>query len=363
MNALSGRSAARAHLSALVTTACLLALLTICATASAQLAHHPFAVGAGEGAVGHQNAVGAWLLAQESRFYLGLSQAVRATKTSATGAFELIGLSFAYGVFHAAGPGHGKAVITSYLVSNELALRRGLLISLLAALLQGLVATALVGIAAFVFHATAPRMTAAAQTTEVLSYLCIVALGLFLCWRKGWAFLAAVWRAPVVDSMAFIGSPVVSFGGQRHATSRFVADDGFGDHVHGNECGCGHAHMPDPRQFATSRFDLRAAALAVVTAGARPCSGAILVLVFALAQGMFAVGVASTFAMSLGTAITTGALAAAAVYAKGLVLRLSGTAGRAVVAGRLVELLAAVCVLVFGVLLLAAWLGGTSTGA
>ena len=340
------------------------ALLALGVAASAQLAHHPFAVGANEGAVGHQNAIGAWLLGQQSRFYLGLTQAVRATKTSAAGALELIGLSFAYGVFHAAGPGHGKAVITSYLVSNEVALRRGLVISLLAALLQGGVATALIGIAAFVFNATAPRMTVAAETIEFVSYLCIVALGAFLCWRKGWALVAAVWPEPVAAAMAFAGPPVVDFGDRRRATSRFVADDGRADHIHGDDCGCGRAHMPDPRQFTTARFDLRAAALAIVTAGARPCSGAILVLVFALAQGLFAVGIASTFAMSLGTAITTGALAAAAVYAKGLALRLAGsTSGRAAVAGRLIEVLAAACVLTFGVLLLTAWLGGLHTGA
>ena len=342
------------------------ALLAFCDAAVAQLAHHPFAVGASEGAVGHQNAVGAWLLGQESRFYLGLTQAVRAARTSAAGALGLIGLSFAYGVFHAAGPGHGKAVITSYLMSNEVALRRGLLISLLAALLQGLIATMLVGIAAFVFGATAQRMTATAETIEFGSYLGIVGLGAFLCWRKGWALLVAVWPEPVAPSLIFATPPVtgVFHVPSHHARSRFVADDGLDAHRHGADCGCGHAHMPDPRVFATSRVDLKAAALAVVTAGARPCSGAILVLVFALAQGLFAVGVASTFAISLGTAITTGALATAAVYAKGFALWLSGPgSGRSIIVGRLLEFLAAGCVLVFGVALLAAWLGGLHASA
>ena len=349
---------------ALVAPLAMVSLMVLGGAASAQLAHHPFAVGASEGAVGHQNVVGAWLLGQESRFYLGLTQAVRATKTSTAGALELIVLSFTYGVFHAAGPGHGKAVITSYLVSNEVALRRGLLISLLAALLQGLVATALIGIASFVFHATAPRMTAAAEAIEFVSYVCIATLGAVLCWRKGRALVAAVWPEPVAAPLAFAGSSVVDFGRQSPSVSRFVADDGGSGHVQGDDCGCGRAHMPDPRQFATARFDLRAAALAIVTAGARPCSGAILVLVFAMAQGMFFVGVASTFAMALGTAVTTGALAAAAVYAKSLALRLAGsTSGRAAIAGRLVEFFAAGCVLVFGVLLLAAWLGGLHTGA
>ena len=193
--------------------------------ALAQFAHHPFAVGANEGAVGHQNALGAWLLGQESRFYLALTHAVHATKASAGGVFALVGLSFAYGVFHAAGPGHGKAVITSYMVSNEAALRRGLLIALLAAVLQGAIATALVGIAIYVFNATAPRMTAAAEAIELASYGCIVTLGLYLCWRKGRSLVAAIAPAPVTARLALAGS-AAAFSFPARATSRFLADDG-----------------------------------------------------------------------------------------------------------------------------------------
>ena len=104
-----------------------------------------------------------------------------------------------------------------------------------------------------------------------------------------------------------------------------------------------------------------------MTAGARPCSGAILVLVFAAAQGIFLAGVAATFAMSLGTAVTTGALAIAAVHAKGLAVRMAGSTGqsshRAMVVGRLVEFIAAVCVLLFGAALLLAWFGGVHSAA
>ena len=51
-------------------------------------------------------------------------------------------------------------------------------------------------------------------------------------------------------------------------------------------------------------------------------AGALIVLVFALAQGLFAAGIAATFAMAVGTALTTGAIAAIAVFAKNLALRL-----------------------------------------
>lgn len=332
--------------------------------ALAQMARHPFAIGANEGAVGHQSGLGAWILGQESRFYLGLTGAVRAVKTSTSGLFLLVGLSFAYGVFHAAGPGHGKAVITSYMVSNEVALRRGLLISLCAALLQGVVAMGLVGVAAFVFHATAQRMTAAAQAVELASYLGIIALGLMLVWRKGRALVVALRPIPATPLMfATAGSGATLTMRASGSSGRFFADDGA-SHPHGADCDCGHAHMPDPALFGGKRFDWRAAILAIVTAGARPCSGAILVLVFSLSQGLFLAGIAATFAMALGTAITTGALAATAVFAKDLAVWLSGNRpARAALVGRLVEFAAAACVLAFGVALLAASLAGGHAGA
>ena len=97
----------------------------------------------------------------------------------------------------------------------------------------------------------------------------------------------------------------------------------------------------------------------MLAAGARPCAGAIIVLVFALAQGVFAAGVAAAFAMALGTALTTGAIAMLAVFAKALALRIAGgrgAAGALAVAG--LELLAAAFVFVLGAsLLLGLWTG------
>lgn len=336
-----------------------LVLLVFADAASAQFAHHPFAVGGYEGAVGHQNRLGAWILGWESTFYLKLTGAVRATKASAGALAGLVGISFAYGVFHAAGPGHGKAVITSYMVSNERALRRGLVIAALAAVLQGLVATVLVGVAALVFHATAGRMTAAAQTIEFLSYCGIVLLGSVLVWRKGRG-LVAVLRPQPAHALLFAGlEPRAMAVGGSGGSGRFRADDG--GTFHQSDCDCGHLHMPDPTELEGVRFDLKAAALAVVTAGLRPCSGAILVLVFALAQGVFAVGVAATFAMSIGTALTTAGLATVAVLAKDLALRLSGPgSARSRLFARLVEFGAAAAVLLFGLALLSASLAGSS---
>ena len=101
----------------------------------------------------------------------------------------------------------------------------------------------------------------------------------------------------------------------------------------------------------------------VVAAGIRPCAGAIVVLVFALSQGVFAAGIAATFAMALGTALTTGLIAAVAVFAKSLAVRLArgrGDTGSRIVAG--LELLAAAFILVLGASLLAGlWTGATAS--
>ena len=308
--------------------------------------HHPFAVGANEGAVSSAQGVSGWILAQESGFYRLLSGAIRAAKLGGAAPWGLVALSLGYGIFHAAGPGHGKAVIASYMLANESALRRGLVIAFGAALLQGLSAVAIVGIGALVFRAAATRMTAAAHAVEIVSYAGIVVLGAVLVYVKGASLLAAWRTAPAVA--AYVAS-----GG---APSAFFADDCAEDHVHGP--GCAHFHAPDPRTLGAG-FSWKSALLTMIAAGARPCSGAILVLVFALAQGIFSAGIFAVAAMSLGTAITTAALASAAVFAKKAAVKYSKAGSKqAVIAGRLFEFGAAVAVLGLGLALLLAVLAG-----
>ena len=308
-------------------------LLLAAQFALAQAPRNPFGVGAEQGG-GSAEGFAGWILTRQNEFYLALKAAVRAATVDGTAAWTLAGLSFAYGVFHAAGPGHGKAVVASYMLANEQALKRGLVISLLAALLQGAVAIALVGLAVLVFNATSARMNDAANLIEELSYLGIIALGVWLVWTKGGALLAAL-------------RPAKAHGHHGHGHRHDHSD---AHHVHDEHCG--HFHAPDPASLGKD-FSWRAALTTVVVAGARPCSGAILVLVFALAQGIFLIGVWSVLAMSLGTAITTGALAATAVLAKGVALRLAGgddARGRALVTG--LEVLAALAVVAVGVSLL-----------
>jgi nickel/cobalt transporter (NicO) family protein len=304
----------------------------------AQGAHHPFAVGANEGALGSTQGFSGWLLAKESGFYRLLSTAIRAAKESGAAAWSLAGLSFAYGIFHAAGPGHGKMVIASYMLANERALRRGIVIAFGAAFLQGVSAIAIVGISALLFRATAKHMTMAANAVELASYAGIVILGAVLVYVKGVALLSA-WRVSPAMAAAGAGGPDMVFS----------ADACTNDHHHGLECS--HFHAPDPSALGPG-FSWKSALLTMVAAGLRPCSGAILVLVFALAEGIFAAGVFAVTAVSLGTVATTSALASAAVFAKNAAVKYATPGSRrAMIAGRLFETIAAFAVFGLGLTL------------
>jgi nickel/cobalt exporter len=334
-------------------------LSVVSGAAIAQVSPRPFAVGGGEGGGGAEGGVAGWLLAEQSRLTHFIAADLHALHGNPSAYWGLIGFGFAYGVFHAAGPGHGKALIASYMLANERSLKRGAVMALLAALLQALVAILLVGAAGFVFSATASEMNRAADWMAILSYCGVAAIGVWLVWRKGGALIAALRRhfergRALAGSPAYAGvtwnAPALSLPSTSY---RAAAPDGFA----GGET-CGHAHAPDPATLGGA-LSWRGAAGTVIAAGARPCSGAILVLAFALAQGLFAAGVAATFAMALGTAATTGALAWMAVFAKSAAMRLAaGEHSRLALVARGFEFVAALAVLAFGVALLFGARGG-----
>ncbi len=326
----------------------------------------PFGVGraptppppAADGVVG-------WVLAKQAEFYRGLSGLIRAAKADGSAAWGLFGLSFLYGVFHAAGPGHGKAVISSYLVANEETWRRGVVLSFASALLQALVAVAIVGIAAVLLNASAKTMGDAVRWIEIVSYALIAAVGARLLWVKGRAFLSALHTviAPR-PALAAAGEMVVPVHDHRHDDHHHPHghhhDHGDAHHHHDHShrhgdddaSAWGHAHAPEPEELAGPGGWQRGLS-AIVAVGLRPCSGAILVLVFALAQGIFWAGVGATFVMGIGTAVTVAAIATLAVGAKAIAAKFAETrSGYGSLALRGLEVGAAVLVLAFGILLL-----------
>jgi len=286
-----------------------------------------------------------WIFAKQAEFYRMMSGTIRAAKADGSAAYTLMGISFLYGIFHAAGPGHGKAVISSYLVANNETWRRGVVLSFASAILQALTAIAIVGIAAVLLNATAKTMGNAVRVIEIVSYAMIVLIGLRLLWVKGRALLHLL-RPRAHDDHDH---------GHAHGHGH-----GHGhDHHHHDEeeaSAWGHAHAPEPQELA-GRHWLRHGLSAIVAVGLRPCSGAIIVLVFALAQGLFWIGAASTFVMGLGTAITVATIATIAVGARGLAGRLAqAKPGTGMLFLRGFETAAAALIVAFGALLLAGYM-------
>ena len=280
-----------------------------------------------------------WLLARQSEFYREISAAIRAAKSDGSAVWTLLVISFAYGVFHAAGPGHGKAVIASYLVANEETARRGVVLSLASALLQALVAVAIVAVCAWLLNATAKTMCGAERAIEIASYGLIAAFGARLVWSKGGGFFRALQQ----PAPAFAMAPHHHDPHHHH------------HHEHVHDAHCGHSHGPAPAELA-GPAGWRRGLGAIIAVGLRPCSGAILVLVFALAQGLFWAGVAATLVMALGTAITVAVIAVLAVSAKDVARRLgAGREGGGALVMRGIEFAAAGLVLLLGIGLLAGY--------
>ncbi len=306
-----------------------------------------------------------WLLAKQSEFYREMSSTIRAAKSDGSAVWTLLGISFAYGIFHAAGPGHGKAVISSYLVANQETARRGIVLSFASALMQSLVAVVIVGICAWLLNATAKTMCGAEKGIEIASYALIAAFGARLVWTKGGGFIRALQMPRLAPAMALAGHH--DHDGHDHDhhdhSHASVAHHDHGhdhhhhhDHDHVHDEHCGHSHGPTPSELAGPGGWQRGLS-AIFAVGIRPCSGAILVLVFALAQGLFWAGIAATFAMGIGTAITVAAIAVLAVSARGVAQRLSaGRDGGGTLFMRGIEFAAAGLVLLFGLGLLFGYL-------
>jgi nickel/cobalt transporter (NicO) family protein len=335
------------------------------------LAHSPFGVGPSGAAASPPSGMTGWLIAKQAEFYRSLGALIRASKADGSAVLALLGLSFAYGIFHAAGPGHGKAVISSYLVANEETWRRGVALSFASALMQAVVAIALVAIAAALLGATAKIMCDTGRWIEWVSYVLIIAVGARLLWTKGQGFLLALGqmraRAPALVSVgaavalaAHGGSPVAAhFHGHDQAGGHddYAHGDGADPHAADiHEDHSGHSHGPAPEILA-GRGGWHRGLSAIIAVGLRPCSGAIIVLVFALAQGLFWAGIAATFVMGLGTALTVTAIATFAVGAKGVALRFARRSeGYGAVMMRGLEAAAAAMVLLFGAMLLAGYM-------
>lgn len=188
--------------------------------------------------------------------------------------------SLAYGVLHALGPGHGKMVITTFLATHPAKLKTSVKLTLLAALLQGGVAIALVTVMLVLLQTSSRQLHLGSYWLEKGSYLLVIALGIGVSGRALHA-LRQGWRM----------KPAFTFHAFRPA------------HHHDAHCGCGHAHLPSAAQMEQA-VSGKTQALVVLSMGLRPCSGAIMMLLFARVIDVYRWGVASAVAMAMGTALT-----------------------------------------------------------
>jgi ABC-type nickel/cobalt efflux system permease component RcnA len=284
---------------------------------SAPVAHNPFGLTVRE-VKPSLTGFGAIILALQAQFYAALTAAVQALKSGHAATVSIATIGFLYGIFHAAGPGHGKGVISAYMVAHNRSIRLALGLSLAAALLQAIVAIALVGTLAVILKASATSINATARAIELASFAGIACLGLALVW----------WKAKQLDGLLF-GSSAAE-----------MEDEHF---------------APIAARKETS---WRKTAAVILAAGIRPCTGAILLLVLSLSQGLFVAGVLGALAMAVSTAITTGSLAVLAVFARRVLGWLSGRGKAGVCIEASFELLAAGFVLVLGLVLLTGlWVG------
>jgi nickel/cobalt transporter (NicO) family protein len=233
----------------------------------------------------------AFILATQQSFYERISGAMTSLRAgpSWASAWMLILLSFGYGVFHAAGPGHGKTVISGWLLATEQQLKRGILISFTSALVQALSAIAIVTTLLFLVKTVGSTARSVASVLELGSYGMIALLGLYLLWQA----MGMIWPARLATAAAPVGS----------------------HHPHVHDANCTHDHMPAPRELSRDWSLSRALSISFAV-GLRPCTGAILALLFANAIGIYWAGVAATFVMAVGTALTVSAIAILAVLSK-----------------------------------------------
>jgi nickel/cobalt transporter (NicO) family protein len=257
----------------------------------------------------------AWVFENQRQYHRELAASVRAVKADASIAaiWTLVVGSFVYGVLHAAGPGHGKAILSAYLLTHESRIRLGLWVALAAALLQGVTAVVLVEGARELIGWTSRDAYAASGTLESISFALIAALGVMLAWRGIRSFRRS----------RHAGRAVVPHDHHHHPPAEHGHDHSH-DHSHGHaDCHEGHVHIPTPDQLA--RQGWRSIAGMTLSIGIRPCSGAVMVLIVAGLMDLRVPGMLAVLAMSLGTAAAVAGLAVLAVGARNLAAALART--------------------------------------
>lgn len=244
---------------------------------------------------------------------------------------SLVIFSLLYGVLHALGPGHGKVVIATFLATHPSRVRTSIRLTLLASLLQGSVAILLVTVMLVLLKTSSRQLHLSSFWLEKGSYLLVIGLGVMIGYRALRALWLAVRPRPAPVFRAF--QP---------------------PHQHDEHCGCGHAHLPTPQQM-NGNVSWKTQMLVVVSMGLRPCSGAIMMLLFAKVIGVYGWGILSAAVMALGTALTISATGLLVQQARSVAQRLAQPGAGAGITRLLIPILALTGSLILIVVGIALW--------
>ena len=345
---------------------CTAGVFALCLCVEPALAKSSIGIGTSDAITAPGNGIFSGLFleiaARQREFFSALREALVGLKRGDGALLFLAGLSFAYGIFHAAGPGHGKAVISSYMLASRAELKRGVALAFASSLMQALTAILVVGAGWFLLRGTAISMTDATDWLEIASYTLVTLFGVVLLVKAG-AKLWSRWQprlrsaAPRLsrshDGAMMAG---LAFAAPAEATMRSmrVAEAlpaGLVCAEIEDDCGCGRAHIADPAKLRAP-LTVRTAVAVISAVGLRPCAGAIVVLTFALLNELYLGGLLSVFAMALGTAITVSALATLAVLGRSALERAGRHAQKAALVGLALEIAGAALLTVIGIGLL-----------
>ncbi|MGF1869387.1 nickel/cobalt transporter [Photobacterium indicum] len=249
---------------------------------------------------------------------------------------SLAGLSFIYGMLHSLGPGHGKLIVSTYLATHPTKIKLSLTLTVLSALLQAVVAIALVSTLLVIFNSSMREVNSEANRFVTLSFYTVVILGLVIVWRN----LRTLWQSfrlnqslknaqqPQTPAFVFNTNNITAI---KHIPTNTAKPNVIlrsaqnthtlpGDHFHSSDCGCGHQHFADA-EVINSASSIKEYLVIILSIGIRPCTGAIMVLLFANMVDMYWLGVVSAFLMAIGTALTTSIIAIMTITGRQLVKR------------------------------------------
>lgn len=211
----------------------------------------------------------------------------------AAGLWLLTG-AFLYGVLHAIGPGHGKFIVTTWLTTHQESLAATRLVPFFGSLMQGVSAIAFVFILAVGFNLAAGDLSQSRWYVEKISALLIGGFGALIIWQ----------------AMKRLRPAKIRIQGLRTLTG----------HAHSASCGCGHHGAGLDLRGSSWRTRIGV----ILAVGARPCSGAIMILLFSNALGIVTWGMAAVMTMSFGTALSIFGLSLAVRYARSRTIALFG---------------------------------------